>query len=211
MRGTKDGIHVFGDGVVSVDADTLKINLGVSTEGAELQTIQAQNASSTTRVIQAIIELGIKREDIKTVEYRIDPQYQYEEGKQQFIGYKVTHMLEIKTKQVQEAGRIIDTAVKNGANLVTNIQFTVENDSHYYQHALTLAARDTVQKAEGLARSYGASTYLIPFLIEEIQQPIGPIPLSYNTFKAENQTPIEPGRLTIQAQIKAYFHIMYPS
>jgi uncharacterized protein YggE len=210
MGSIKDGIHVFGEGVISVTADTLKVHVGVVTEGDKLETIQAQNAETSSRVIQAMINLGVRREDIRTIDYRIDPQYQYEDGKQQFIGYRVTHMLEIKTKQIKEAGRIVDVAVENGANLVANIQFSVENDKHYYQHALTLAAKDALKKAESLAYAYRASIYQIPYLIEEIQQPSGPIPLSYTTFKAEAQTPIEPGKLTILAQIKAYFHIMFP-
>ena len=210
MSISKNGIHVFGEGIVSVDANMVRITLGVLTEGVELQSIQTQNAQVSSQVIEALIVLGVKREDIRTVEYRIDPQYQYEEGKQQFVGYRVLHMLEIKTNQIKNAGTIVDLAVKTGANSVSNIEFTVENDEQYYQHALTLAANDAVRKADTLARSYGALVYRIPFLVEEIQPTSGPIPLSFTALKAEVQTPIEPGKLTIQARIKAYFHLLYP-
>ena len=205
---TQNGIHVFGEGLVSVDADTLKITLGVVTEGVELETIQAENAAAITRVIQALHDNGIKHDEIKTIDYRIDPQYRYEDSKQLFVGYRITHMLEVKTKQIKNAGKIVDSAVKNGANTVTNIQFTIENDTVFYQHALQLAAKDTLRKAYTLARPYGATAYQIPYLIEEQLSIGGPIPLTYTALKAEAQTPIEPGKLTVQARIKAYFYII---
>jgi uncharacterized protein len=208
MSKTRDGIHVFGEGIISVDADTLKINLGVVTEGFELQKSQAQNAETISKVIQTLLDIGIKQENIKTVDYRIEPQYRYEDGKQVFIGYRVTHMLEIKTKQIKNAGLIVDSAVKSGANTVASIQFSIENSAAFYLQALTLATQDTINKADILARSYGAKFYRIPYLIEEEPHINGPVPFAYSALKAETQTQIEPGKLTIQARIKAYFHLI---
>jgi uncharacterized protein len=208
MSISKNGIHVFGEGTISVNADTLKLTLGVITDGLELQTAQVENSEAISNVIQAIIKNGIIREDFKTVDYRIEPQYRYEEGKQLFSGYRVTHMLEIKTNQIDAAGRIVDSAVRSGANSVSSIQFTIENSAVYYQHALKLASHDALQKAETLARAFGTSIIRIPYLIEEEQHTSGPIPLAYTALKAEAQTQIEPGKLTIQARIKAYFHLI---
>lgn len=208
MYPNQNGLHVYGEGMVSVDADTLKISLGVITDGLELQTAQVQNAEAITNVIQSLLGIGLKRDDIKTVDYRIDPQYRYEEGKQIFIGYRVTHMLEVSTNQINGAGKIVDTAVRNGANSVANVQFTVQDSTHFYQQALSIAAVDAVRKAETLAGSFGVAFNRIPYLILEEPISAGPVPLAFTSFKAEAQTQIEPGKLTIQARIKAYFHLM---
>lgn len=208
MLPSQNGIHVNGEGEASVSPDTLKIALGVINEGLELQTLQVQNAGAITNVIQTLLEIGIKREDIKTIDYRIDPQYRYEDGKQIFTGYRITHMLEITTDKINDAGRIVDSAVRSGANTVSNISFTVKDTSPYYELALMMAAQDAMRKAEVLSKSFGAAYKNIPYLIMEEVIPGGPVPLTYTALKAEAQTPIEPGKLTIQARIKAFFHLI---
>ncbi len=202
------GIQVFGEGIVSVEPDELKIILGVITEGTELQAIQTQNGILITQVIQSLLGIDIKREDVRTTDYRIDPQYRYEDGKQIFQGYRVTHLLEITSKKINSAGIIVDTSVKNGANVVQNIHFQLKNSDAFYQHALSLAGKDAVQKAEALARTFGVSLYPIPFLI--LEEPISnrPIPISFASFKGVAETPILPGKLTMQARIKANFSFL---
>ncbi|WP_051120163.1 SIMPL domain-containing protein [Bacillus sp. 1NLA3E] len=199
------GIHVFGEGVVSAEPDVLKITLGVFTDGIELQSAQTQNGIMITKVITGVIEMGIIRDDIRTVDYRIDPQYRYEDGKQVFQGYRVTHLLEITSTKISEAGKIVDASVQNGANAVQSIQFSLKNSEAFYQHALSLAGKDAVQKAETLARTFGVSFYRIPYLILEEQVTNRPVPIPFSALKSEAQTPVLPGKLAVQARIKAYF------
>ncbi len=207
MNSLKNGIRVIGEGTMSVAPDTAKITLGTVTESTDLQTSQSQNGATISRVIQAIINLNIKQEDIKTIDYRIDPQYIYEDGKQIFKGYRVSHMLEITTTNINEVGKIVDTAVSNGANSVSNVQFSVKDDSIFYQQALILASNDALKKAAALSHAFGISFNPIPYSI--IEEPFGnkPVPLRFEMMKTAAQTPIEPGKLTIEARIRASFGI----
>lgn len=204
----RNGIHVFGEGEVSVSPDTLKISLGVTTEGLDLQSLQEENATRVNKIIQAIIDLGVRNEDIKTVDYRIDPQYRYEDSQQIFTGYRVTHILEITTKKINDAGKIVDTAVRSGASTVSNVQFSVMDSDRFYQQALSVATKDAIQKAETLTQSFGVSFNRNPYLISEEPLHSGPIPYAFTALKTEAPTAIEPGKLAIQARIKAYFHLV---
>ena len=114
---------VIGEASVETAADLASITLGAITESKDPEEAQQKNTASVTAIMEALRTAGISPEQIKTAEYRMDPQYEYTEGKETFTGYKVVHLLEIQTAQLELAGSIIDHAVRNGANTVTNISF----------------------------------------------------------------------------------------
>lgn len=67
------------------------------------------------------------------------------DGKQIFRGYKITHLLQITTDHVAQTGNLVDTAVSNGANNVTSIQFTIAHPEFYENQALSLAIQNARQ------------------------------------------------------------------
>src|SRR5690606_20881763 len=99
---------------------------------------QKENTNATTNIVEALLQLGIPKENIQTTQYSIDIQYDFEDGKQIFRGYKVTHLLQVTVENIEQTGLIVDTAVNNGANTVSNIQFTLQNPDIAYNHALSL-------------------------------------------------------------------------
>ncbi len=98
-----------GQGHVFAVPDTAVIRLGVQTTGDNLALIQSENARKIQGVIQVLKQLGVT--DIKTFQYTIDKNYEYENGKQIDKGYTVRNILEIRTNNLQSVGNIIDSAV----------------------------------------------------------------------------------------------------
>ena len=138
---------VTGIGNISVAPDTVQIQLEVRTENRQLSRAQQENAQLMSQVIESLLEVGIGRENIRTVSYNIVPQYDYVEGRQTFRGYEVINAIAVKTINIEQAGKIIDTAVQNGANQVSNIHFTVANEQAYYQQALSRALENAVAES----------------------------------------------------------------
>ena len=119
-------IKVNGEGEIAVQPDTATVNLGVVTESKELMEAQQQNSIIANKVINALIALGIDKNQIQTVDYRIEPEYDYSSGQQIFRGYKITHILQVKIDDLSIIGKVVDTAVENGANYVANVQFHIK-------------------------------------------------------------------------------------
>ncbi|MBM6619467.1 SIMPL domain-containing protein [Bacillus suaedaesalsae] len=196
---------VSGTGELSVQPDTAFISLGVMTEGKELEVIQKENASQTNNIIDTLLRLGIPREHIQTEEYLIEPVYEFRDNKQFLLGYRVTHILQVKIKDMTKIGQIIDETVQSGANTVNSIRFTVENAEKYYLQALNLAVQDAHAKALSLTNSYSVRLYPIPLRVEEESYQV--YPLSKVTAFAAESTPIQPGMQKIEAKIKVeYFY-----
>ncbi len=196
-------IKVIGTGRIQAAPDTAIITLGVVTEGQDLEKLQSENAEATTRVIKTILNSGVPRDNIRTTSYTIDPQYDYEDGKQIFKGYKVSNILSIEVTRLSEVGEIIDGAVNAGANIVQGVNFIIKNTEGYYNEALRLSLRNAQGKALTLSQDMAIKIDRIPISIKEIQT--SRVYNSANFLKVSETTPIMTGTLEITAEITAIF------
>lgn len=194
---------VTGTANLLMEPDIVKVQLEVVTEGMELNQAQQENTNIMNQVIQALLRLGIERENIQTTAYNIHPKYDYVDGGQEFRGYEVTHEITVKIEGVNRAGNVIDVAVQNGINRVSNIQFTIENEQAYYQQALRSALEYAYAKAQTLAETMQLG--LAPYPIKIIEK-INETPITFKTYSTmEATTPIEPGQIVITATVEAQF------
>ena len=196
-------IKVRGTGRVSASPDTAIITLGVVTEGKDLERLQEENAEISTRVIKSILNNGVPRDNIKTSSYTIEPQYDYQDGKQIFKGYRISNILSIEVTRLSEVGEIIDEAVNAGANIVQGVSFIIKNSDPYYNEALRLALRNAQSKALTLSQDMAIKIDRIPIFIKE--QPTARAYNGPNLLKVSETTPIMPGTLEITAEITAIF------
>lgn len=191
-----------GKGEVTVAPDLAVLRLGVQTNGEPLTDIQNENARISQAVLDALRDLNVT--DIKTYQYTIDKLYEYENGKQIDKGYTVRNIFEIKTKDLDNVGYIIDTAVNNGANVVDFIEFQVSDSNFYYYQALDLAIKNAYQKAILIAESLGIPNAPVPIRINEVVTP-PTATLDFARKESIAATPIEPGNKQIQASVVMKF------
>lgn len=196
---------VIGNGQLSVRPDTVHIQLEVVTNSDSVQEAQQENAERTTKVIQALTQLGIPQENIQTAAFTIQPLYDFQDGTQIFKGYEVTHTLSITHTQIENAGQIIDVAVQEGVNRISNIEFTVDSYQKYEDEVLQLAVFDAQQKAKAIADSLNVTVDLVPLKVIEQS---GYESISQQTFvkmDSGTTTPIEPGQIIFQATLEVEF------
>ncbi|ULL14557.1 DUF541 domain-containing protein [Paenibacillus sp. H1-7] len=200
-------LEVIGEGSVAAAPDQASITLGAITEDVSLQTAQTQNAAMVTNIISSLLNLNIPKQNIQTVTYRIDIEYNYADGIQTLRGYKVTHLLQVTVDRTEQTGTIVDTAVKNGANTVSSIQFSVKHPNAYYNQALTSAIHNAQQKALTMANALGVTLVRTPVQVQELSRQQEPTPFQPVMFSAVSApaTPIQPGELSISAAVKVQF------
>ncbi|GGB67807.1 SIMPL domain-containing protein [Fictibacillus barbaricus] len=200
-------LTVTGEGTVTAASDEAIITIGVINESPNLSAAQKENADKTAAVIQALMSLGIPQSDIQTYVYRIEPQYNYENGQQIFRGYRVEHQLQVTVRDISKTGQVIDQAVAAGANSVSSIQFTVSNPNAFYNQALTIAIRNAQEKAISMARALQVTLQPVPVIVQELSQPLPPRPIPFQAamLAQSAETPIQPGENKIMATVKVEF------
>lgn len=198
-------ITVTGHGQIIAKPDYAQIQIGVISESTDVTEAQGQNAIIMNRIIQSLLALGIEREDMQTETYNVFPRYDFVEGRQVFRGYEVTNSVTVKIREINEVGEVIDTAIKNGANRISQIEFKIEDENDYYEQALQLSLLNAGSKAKAIAETLGLSYMPIP--IEVVEESVGS-PILFKSVAMTDQvgaTPIEQGTITISAQVRVKF------
>ncbi|MDP4161597.1 MAG: SIMPL domain-containing protein [Bacillota bacterium] len=199
-------LKVIGRGEKAYTPDMAEVTIGVMTEKKELIEAQQLNSKLISNVISSLLSLGIPQHNIQTFDYRIDSEYDYIGGKQVFRGYKVTHLLKVTIEELRNIGKIVDTAVQNGANYVASIIFKSRNKEAFYRQALTMAMHDAIQKAQALTGEIKATLNPVPLYITEgLESSSLPINISASFVKGVSTTQFEPGQLIAKAEITASF------
>lgn len=192
-----------GQGHVTTNPNIAVIRLGVQTIGEDIETIQLENANISENIIQSLTELGVT--NIRTFQYVIDKNYEFQEGIRIDKGYIVRNIIEIQLSDLENVGYIIDTAVNNGANIVDFISFEVDDPSRFYQQALNLAIMNAINNSKSIAIQL--DTPFDPIPIRIVENSSAPMPRSQQYFLGESRvtTPIEPGVKQIDAFVTVEF------
>ncbi len=201
-------MKIQGEGKIKVKPDIAVISLGIVTENKEIEKSQKENDLITNKVIKALKELGVDKEDIETTAYYINKTYDYVDGKQEFRGYEVRHYLQITIRDIKKVGKAYNVAVENGANLANDIIFNVSNAEMYYLQALNLAIQNAKQKAKSMAKTLGIILNKIPIKIIEESHGYGKEEkYKTSTLSLEDSinTPIQPKDVEIIARITTVF------
>jgi uncharacterized protein len=200
-------LKLEGVGTLRTSPDVASAFLGVVTENKELSEAQKENSEIMDKVIASLINLGIEEKDIKTESYSISPEYDFVEGKQIFRGYRVNNNLRIIIRDIKQVGKVIDTAVANGANAVYNVNFSLINKEVIYKRALALAIRNAVSKAKSIENTLNVSVDEVPVEIVE-ESNVDNIPRAelYAIKAPAASTDIRSGELEVTAKVQTVFN-----
>jgi len=202
LENNRNTIIVTGRGRVTAVPDLAIIRLGVLTSGEILSDVQEENARISQTILNSLRNMGVQ--DIRTFQYIIDKNYEFENNTRIDRGYSVRNIYEIQTGMIDNVGSIIDLAVSLGANLVESITFEISDSEQYYLEALRQALINGTQKAAAIAEVFNTGLDPVPARIIENSTPI---PLA-RTFLREDivTTPIEPGTSQIEAFVTMEFN-----
>ncbi len=200
---------VVGEGKVDAVPDTLIVSAGIVVNNASsVQAAQTQINDANNKIISAMKNLGIKKEDIKTTNYSIVPTYNYNSGQQNITGYNGNATVTIKVRNFSLAPQVMDNAAKAGANQIEGTQFVIENPDKYRELARNAAIDNAKQQANKLAQTLGITLGKIDNIVEATPNQPGPL---FNMRDASPQglgagAPIlEPGSQTITSLVTLYF------
>lgn len=201
----KNILKVNGEGMVTAIPNQATATIGVITEGKDLTQVQKQNSEIITKVIASLNSFNIPKKNIQTFDYQVNTEYDYENGKQIFRGYRVQNLLKVTIDQIMDLGRIINSVVEAGANYVSNVQFTVSNPNDIYLEALKKALINAQIKAEAIVKELKVKWNPTPIRIEELGKKADPIQPMQTYVKGASTEQFQPGILQFNANVLAKY------
>ncbi|MGA7193781.1 MAG: SIMPL domain-containing protein [Anaerolineales bacterium] len=156
---TQRTLSVTGTGIVYLTPDVAYINIGVHTEQPTASEAVSTNNDQTQQVINALTNFGVDAKDIRTTNFSIYPNTQYDQqtGKPGTTTYVVDNTVDVTVRQLDKLGGLLDATVQAGANSVNSIQFDVFDKTSAIQQARDQAVKDAQTQAQGLASASGVT------------------------------------------------------
>ncbi|QUL39151.1 SIMPL domain-containing protein [Erythrobacter sp. JK5] len=139
---------------ITAEPDIATISAGVTSDAATAVEAMRLNAIEMRRVIDRIKALGIDEKDIQTSGINLNARYDYNRAAQrnEFRGYQVSNRVNVKLREIEATGAVLDALVAAGATDLGGPSFSIEND----EAAKAQARQRAVEKARAQAESYAA-------------------------------------------------------
>ena len=159
---SRNTITVFGKGEVYTRPDLAITIFSVVTEKKTVSEALSENTEKMNTIIDSMKEQGVEDKDLKTTSFNIYPRYDwynetrfYPQGRRVLVGYEVRQSLQVKIRDMEKIGEIIQKATNAGANQVGDLQFTIDNEDEFKKQARGQAIEKAQDKAKELASQLG--------------------------------------------------------
>jgi uncharacterized protein YggE len=204
VAGLSHGITVTGTGRIEARPDEAIVEAGVETRAPTAQEAQANNNTAMQAVIAAIKAQGIAAKDIQTSGVSLFPIISQNNT---VTGYNASNRVTVTVENVDQAGVVLDAAIKAGANTASGVRFTFKDETALRNKALAAAAADARSKADALAAALGLQISGVQAVTEgQVNIPVPFVaPRAAAAPQAAPAVPIEPGQQTITADVTIVF------
>jgi uncharacterized protein YggE len=198
-------IRVTGEAAVTTKPDQAWIDIGVVTEARNAQAAATENAEKLDAVLGELHKTLGPEADIKTISYSLTPLYHYpkEGGTPTITGYLATNAIQVKTTELTQVGKIIDTAAQSSANRIQSLQFTLKDEQAVYIQALREAVAKARAKAEAMGSALGLKIVRVLSAEEsgQLPRPVYAERMQTRAAATPVQTPVEPGTIEVRATV----------
>lgn len=156
-------ISFTAEGKVLAKPDIAKIAFYVINQGEKAAVVQKENNKRMQEAMAFIKSQGINEDDIRTIQYNLSPQYDYnwcrEDNEKLYpscppkiIGYKLDQGVEVKIRDFDKIDTIVGGLSEKGVNQISDVSFTIDDAENYKNQARIQALEKVEERAKLLAR-----------------------------------------------------------
>jgi uncharacterized protein YggE len=159
-------IVVSGTGKVEATPDTAKISFSIRESGKTSKEAQEAVAKKWDAAKVKLLALGVEEKDIKNTSFTTYPKYDWVQdkcvagssycgGKQVINGYEVTQSIDIKSKKIDDTGKLLEALAAASINEVSGPSLIIDDEDGLKSEARGLAITNAKEKAKLLAKQLG--------------------------------------------------------
>ena len=214
-------IHVIGSGSVSLEPDMANMKFGIESFAQTVSEARIVAAETMDAVRATLLENNVNQKDIQTTRFDIFPRYDYEEvvvagrytSKQVLSGYVVSNSANVKLREIDRIGEIVDDTAKVGGDLlrIEGINFTVEDIEPYMSTLRQKAVLDAFSKAKEYASFSSVELGSVISIVESGSPSLrSSSDMGYEMMRSmasSPTTPIDSGELDLKLSVQMVFSI----
>lgn len=145
-------ITVNGEAEVRVVPDEVLVTIGIETLNKDLLKSRADNEERLKRILTSAKLNGVEAKYIATDYVGIEPRYEWQNGRNEFVGYTVRRSLVLTLRALAKFDPILTACLEAGANSVQGVQFRTSDLRKHRDQARVLAVKAAFEKATSMAK-----------------------------------------------------------
>lgn len=210
---TDSELAVVGEGKVDITPDTASVDLGIIVNDAKtVEEAQTKINTINNAIVAGVQAAGVDKKDVRTSNYSVTPNYNYDKGANTITGYNGNVTVTIKVRDTTKLAEVIQQATKGGANQVMGTNYTVDKPEDYREKARQKAIDNAKEQAQKLASQLGIRLGKVVNIVES-SGGTGVVPMMYeksavvmNMGGSNMPAPdLQPGTQTITSTVTLYF------
>jgi uncharacterized protein len=208
-----NSVYVGADGKFEIAPDTAVMQFAISLQDATSQAAYQQASKDTEQVRQVMRANGIDPKTATIGFFSVQPVYQWKDGKQKLIGYRVTTDVTLKLKDFSKIGSITQQLADANVSETQTLNYSLENIDEAKNKAVEDAYRHARNSAETIAHASGRGLGELSYAsVDTFQnQPIVPR-MAHAMAAMEKAAPapteeFTPQNVTVTAHVNALFNL----
>ncbi len=213
-------VNVSGEGKVFGEPNIATVAFSVLNEAGNADDAMEENKKKMNEVISFLKNQEIDEKDLKTTSVNVSPRYEYHSrtedflpGERVLVAYQARQSLEVKIRDLEKVGVILEGAVNAGANQTSGLMFSIDDKEELKSEARKIAIKNAQEKADKLADKLGVKLEKIisynesdrlPFLVRESM-----MAMDMKEMDGSPEMEIEPGQNEIKVNVNIGYEIQY--
>lgn len=148
-------IEVQGTGVALAVPDRVSMVFVIEADGEDLVQLKQQVDRTTVSMLDLFTELDIPRQQIRSWQVSVQPEYHYHERERIFVGYSVSRDLQVTFDDIDRFDEILNSALQAGIGNLSRVNFSVAEPAPFHAEARAAAIDHARAKAEQMATLSG--------------------------------------------------------
>ena len=169
-------VAVSGEGKVKVVPDQASISISIETKGTKAEEVKRENDKKMDAILKFIKKSNIAAEDFQTQRISLNPNYDYEKKKYNYIA---TQTVQILLRDLSKYDVLMEGLVNEGINRIDNVEFKSSKLTQLQSDARKLAMKEAKAKAEDFVSVLGQKVGKA-ILISDNSQSYHPQPRMYS-------------------------------
>jgi len=205
--------------IVTQGAATLKrapdrawVSIAVEARQGKAADARREAATQMSALQTAVKAVGIAADAIKTTNFSLQPQMEWDGTRNQIRGYLVHNQIDVRVDNIDKVSDVIDAAGSQKTSgvlsvTISGVRFDLKNSEAIEQEALALAVKEALARAQAIAAAL--TRPLGPVIrVEDQRQPQQPpripFPMAARAVAGDAaiaNTPIEPNEIEIRSTV----------
>ncbi len=211
----KNTLTVSGEGKIYAKPDVAIVEMSVISQNKDVKVVQNENNQKMQQVVNFLKESGIDEKDIKTLQYNLQPEYDYNWCRTgdfpvycppKLVDYILTQSVQAKIRDLNRVGEIIGHLSSAGVNQISSISFIIDDDAAIKTTARKEAIAEAKKKAQTMAEEANIQLGKIIGLSESISG-AAPQRMVYAKDSIEASAPIEAGTNEVVVSVSVTYEI----